>query len=299
MSEANMTTMAQSGWGPLKEPVHGSVPEGRPPWKDNAFLTFWDPAKAVVGTVHVSTSPNAEGRRARFSLSIDGRIHEVVETLAAGSFRSASISFGLDEDTTVSSPRLACQLSSTPLFALADYTAGSVIPPLVPDEPLHHYQRAARVTGKLVLDGHPVEIDGLGFRDRTWGYRDESANISEYLALMVTFPTHAYSVIRLRGTTGVDLTEGYRLTEDGGEPIGGVSVTRDASSLLAHARLTCGDNRDIVIHNRSRHGGFWLPMGWERHGPTLGAYDEFFEVEDDDGRLGFGMAEHGIVRLLY
>jgi hypothetical protein len=294
-----MTVTTQGGWGPLAEPVHGAVPKERPPWKDNAFLTFWEPDNDVFGTVHVSTSPNAEGRRARITVSVHGRVGEIVEELKPGTFHGDSVSFGLDEATTVSGPRLTGELHSAPMFALADYTAGSIIPPLVPGEPLHHYQRAARVSGNLALDGHAVDISAVGFRDRTWGYRDESANISEYIALMVTFPDHAYSVIRLRGTSGADLTEGYRLTEGSSQRVTGVSVTRDASSLLAHTTLTLDDGDQLTVHNRERRGGFWLPMGWERHGPTMGAFDEFFTVEDSEGRGGFGMAEHGIVRNLY
>lgn len=294
-----MSQTTDTMWGPLAEPVHGPVPDGRPPWKDNAFLTFWEPENHVFGNVHVSTSPNAEGRRARITAYVGGRLTEIVEDLKPGTFTGDSVAFGLDEPTTISGPGLSGELRSTPLFALADYTAGSVIPPLVPGEPLHHYQRAARVHGTLTLDGRSVEINGHGFRDRTWGYRDESANISEYIALMFTFPEHAYSVIRLRGADGADLTEGYTLTEDASTRITAVSVTRDASSLLAHTTLGIDGGDEVTLSRRHRHGGFWLPMGWERHGPTMGAYDEFFEVQDASGNSGFGMAEHGIVRHLY
>jgi hypothetical protein len=294
-----MTRTTHTAWGPLAEPIHGPVPDGRPPWKDNAFLTFWEPGNHVFGNVHVSTSPNAEGRRARITVSIGGRLNEIVEDLKPGTFTGDSVSFGLDAPTTISGPELSGELRSTPLFALADYTAGSVIPPLVPGEPLHHYQRAARVEGTLVLDGQALDISGVGFRDRTWGYRDESANIAEYIALMFTFADHAYSVIRLRGSNGADLTEGYRLTEATSTRVTAVSVTRDASSLLAHTTLSLDGGDDATLSSRRRHGGFWLPMGWERHGPTMGAYDEFFEVEDTSGNHGFGMAEHGIVRHLY
>ncbi|MCX2930667.1 hypothetical protein ORI20_10290 [Mycobacterium sp. CVI_P3] len=63
-----MTTAVQdtTGWGPLAHPVHTHVPAecgrgGNAPWRDNAFLAFWDTDSDVFGTVHVSTSPNAEG----------------------------------------------------------------------------------------------------------------------------------------------------------------------------------------------------------------------------------------------
>jgi hypothetical protein len=40
-------------------------------------------------------------------------------------------------------------------------------------------------------------------------------------------------------------------------------------------------------------------MGSERRGPTMSAYDEFAAFASADGRSGFGLAEHGVVRRLF
>jgi hypothetical protein len=152
------------------EPIHWPVPDGRPAWKDDAYLAFWDPANHVFGAAHVSTSPNAEGRRARFSISVNGRAIEIVEDLDPGTFSSGSITFGLDDTIRISTPELSGTLRNTPVFALADYSRHSVIPELIPGEPPRHFQRAARITGDFVLDGdRQVEFGGHGFQDRTWG----------------------------------------------------------------------------------------------------------------------------------
>ena len=87
---------------PLNQPIHGSVPDGRPPWRDNAYVCFWDPVQEVVGVLHVSTSPNAEGRRARFSLAVGGRSIEIVEEPHdRGAFKSASVEYPLDDTIRV------------------------------------------------------------------------------------------------------------------------------------------------------------------------------------------------------
>jgi hypothetical protein len=92
-----MSETLTSVWGPLSEPIHTDpLPEGRPAFRDNAFLGFWDHGGQVFGAVHVSTSPNSEGRRARFSLSVGGRATEIVEPLEPYSFGSPSIAFDLD-----------------------------------------------------------------------------------------------------------------------------------------------------------------------------------------------------------
>ncbi|MGH9003074.1 MAG: DUF7065 domain-containing protein, partial [Acidimicrobiia bacterium] len=55
-------------WGALAQPIHADAAgAGDPPWRDNAFLGFWSSTEPIFGAVHVSTSPNTEGRRARFS----------------------------------------------------------------------------------------------------------------------------------------------------------------------------------------------------------------------------------------
>ena len=297
--------MVDSSFAPLLTPIHGPVPEGHPPWKDNAFLAFWDVNNDLFGSVHVSTSPNAGGRRARFSISLHGKVIEVIEDLASGTFTSESISFEMGAPITVRTPRLSGVIEEHPRFGLADYVTGSkVMPELVPGERLSHYQHATNVTGTLTVDGEQIKLTGAGFRDRTWGYRDESANMSEYLAVMIVAPEAAISGLRLRDTHGREFTEGFVTRADGSAtPIEEIAVTRDASSLCAGLALGLVGNSHLEARNIGRRGGFWAPMGWTRRGPSLGEFDEFAEFTVGDGTGGsaeaFGMIAHGIMRALY
>jgi hypothetical protein len=297
--------MVDSSFAPLLTPIHGPVPEGHPPWKDNAFLAFWDVNNDLFGSVHVSTSPNAWGRRARFSISLHGKVIEVIEDLASGTFTSESISFEMGAPITVRTPRLSGVIEEHPRFGLADYVTGSkVMPELVPGERLSHYQHATNVTGTLTVDGEQIKLTGAGFRDRTWGYRDESANMSEYLAVMIVAPEAAISGLRLRDTHGQEFTEGFVTRADGSAtPIEEIAVTRDASSLCVGLALGLVGNSHLEARNIGRRGGFWAPMGWTRRGPSLGEFDEFAEFTVGDGTGGsaeaFGMIAHGIMRALY
>ena len=164
-------------WGPLAEPIHADAAgPADPVWKDNAYLSFWDTANEVFGSFHVSTSPNGTGaRRARCSVSVRGKVLEIIEDLPPGSFASASIDFGLDGRITVRHNRLRADLVNAPLFVAADYAVGGVVPELVAGKPLQHFQQACEMTGTLVLDGVESPVQGRGMRDRTWGYREESA----------------------------------------------------------------------------------------------------------------------------
>jgi len=288
-----------SAWGPLAEPIHTDpLPAARPAFRDNAYLAFWDRSGDVFGAFHVSTSPNAEGRRARLSLAVDGRPVEVVEPLEPGSFTSASIGFDLDERITVDAPTLRGELRCRPRFAVADYSTGSIIPPLIPDEPLQHFQQAARVEGRFTVGDRQVTVDGLGMRDRTWGYRDESVSIAEYIAVIGVFEDFAVTSMRFLGSDGTDRTEGYRLA-DSAEAVSGMGITRDASGLLVAAHITLAGGQPFELRVTGRLGGFWVPMGWERRGPTMSAYDEFNHVRSDAGDAGISIAEQGVVRRVF
>jgi hypothetical protein len=296
-----MTTVEATEWGPLSEPVHNDVPDGAPPWRDNAFLAFWDRDSDLVGTLHTSTSPNAEGRRARFSVQTGGRTIEVVEELEPGTFSSDSVTFSAGAGFTIASPRVRGAVTTAPLFPLADYT-GDRSPEafsLDKQQPLMHYQRAATVAGELTIDGQTITIDGHGFRDRTWGYREESSSVSEYFGLMFVFPSFALTAMKLRGSSGGGEAILGNVLADHATIVTDVSMARDASGLFAATELSDADGRAISVRGVERRAGFWCPMGWERTGPTLSAFDEFLSLRTSDGEEGFGMVEQGILKTVF
>src|SRR5439155_2356123 len=145
------------------------------------------------------------------------------------------------------------------------------------------------------LGGRDVTIDGFGIRDRTWGYRDESVSIAEYIAVTAVFDDFALTSMRFVSADGTDRTEGYRLG-DGAEPVAAMGVTRDASGLLAAAHLTLDGGEELELRVTQRFGGFWVPEGWERRGPTMSAYDDFGRVRTGDAADGITLTEQGVVR---
>ena len=286
-------------WGELAHPIRQDSPgEGRPPWKDNSYLAFWDPAEQVNGVVHVSTSPNAEGRRARASVSVAGRTAEVVEDLEPYTFDSASISIDLNGTFAVRSATFELQLDVAPRSAVADYNAKDLIPALVAGEPVQHYQGCAVVTGKVTIGGETTPISGVGMRDRTWGFRDESQMWPEYAGLIADIDGRLLSVMKFMRMDGTTKVDGYLLGDEAVPVTGFDDITRDAAGLFVGARVTVSDGTSFTARIGERTGGFWVPMGWERTGPAMSAYDEFFSLTTDDGRTGHGFVEQGIVRRL-
>lgn len=294
-----MTETLTTGWGPLAFPIRTDHPGAdKPPWKDNAYLAFWDAAHGINGVVHASTSPNAEGRRVRASIAIGRVSAEVAEDPAAGSYTTQSIDFDLNGRITVRSEDLSADLRLVPRGVPADYTAGKIIPELVPGEPLQHFQQAAVVTGSVTVCGTESIVEGVGLRDRTWGYRDESAMFPEYIGVIADLDGEMLTVMKFAHADGSSRAEGFLLGDRARAVTDLSQIARDASGLFAAAEITVEGGERVTLRATRRTGGFWVPMGWERVGPTMSAYDEFLELTTGTGGVGRGLVEQGIIRRL-
>lgn len=296
-----MTTtdsLPDSAWGRLSQPIHTGAATTDAPWRDNAFLAFWDAGQDLFGVAHVSTSPNAEGRRARFSVVLAGHVMELMEPLEPGSFSSAHISFDVVHNTvTVDAPDLQAHLAMTPRFVCADYSPTGLIPDLVADEPLRHYQQGADITGQLALGSNRVTVTGQGWRDRSWGPRDESAAWAEYVAVVACLPDFDLTVMKFRAMDDKRTIHGFLMYPDRTVTVNGMDLCRDGSGLVSGAVLTTVDGVTLTMQMHSARGGLWVPMGAGGPPPTFSAYDDAADIEVD-GRAGAGFSEQGILRLL-
>lgn len=303
MSSALEINGRTAAWGPLSEPVHADAAGPRDPvWKDNAYLSFWDLERSVFGTFHVSTSPNGTGaRRARCSVLLGGpagRVVEIIEELEPGTFRGPSIFFGLDGTVTVDHPELTARLVNAPLFAPADYSTTDLIPPLVPGKPLRHFQQACTVRGTFETAGTSYDLDGFGMRDRTWGFRDETAQWAEYAGLVCVVDGVFVTAMKFLGTDGELKSDGFVIDAANSQAIVGIGFRRTAAAQFLKATLNLDDGTTRVVTMTSREAGFFVPMGAETDGPAFGTYDDFMALECN-GATGAGFFEQGIVHRVH
>jgi hypothetical protein len=296
-------------WGLLAEPLHhGAAADGDPPWRENAFLSFWAPGERAAAVIHVSTSPNAEGRRARASVTARGRVAELLEPLEPMTMSSESIDVDLSGTVRVASPSLSVELELTPRFCVADYGELDIFTPLGDNPPIRHVQQAADVRGWVEVEGERTAVAGRGVRDRTWGFRDDQrAGASrpddgdvtvEYLAGSACLDDLALTFMKQRKRDGRSVTGGFVMT-DVARPVVACEVTRDAAGLLGVLEVTLADGEQLVLEVvPGPRLGFWLPTGSGRKGPTLSAYDEFVSLAAGAHGTGGGLMEHGVVRFL-
>jgi hypothetical protein len=168
------------------------------------------------------------------------------------------------------------------------------------EHPIHHYQRSARVTGRLTVHGQTVEVDGFGYRDRTWGFREESHSVQEYYGCMWVFPEYSISAMRLLGQDGRTAALGWVCGPDEAVGVTGMTMVRDAAGLFVSTRIDRRAGDPLEVRLVERVATFWCPMGQgEQAGPTLSAYDEWHSLRTADGVEGFGLLEQGITRQLF
>jgi hypothetical protein len=287
-------------FGPLAEPIHpDAAGPDDPPWRDNAYLAFWSDTEPIFGQVHVSTSPNDRRRFARIGVCIDDHPAEFLEPLEPGTFTSPSIEFDLAGRVRVDSPELTLDLHYRPRFTPTDYLSSGVMGGLVRDAPLQHFEQGCDLTGSVQVKDRSLLIQGKGFRDRTWGFREESKQWVEWLTVWACFETFDLTALKILGTDGRTTVDGFVVDGDGQTRVTGITYTYTGAGRLERADLTLENGGTCVVTHRSGRGGLWLPVGPDGHsGPVLESYAEFPGLESN-GQFGRGLVGYGVLRQLH
>ena len=288
-------------WGPMSHPARATIEDGSPPWKDHIYLAFWDAVAEVYGFFHLNNSPNHDTGKAQLSVWIKGEALDIKERLAPSTthFSSEHFSYDMRSQIEVKGERLHGRLVAAPRFSPADYTPGEILPPLVPGKPLQHWQQGLTLAGDLVLDGTNVSIDALGFRTRTWGFRDDSQQFQEYISLFICLESSDITVMKFRWPDGSLRTDGVAVSEDSAVAVADMHVTRNSAGQPIRLELDLADGRTLTLEQRGCAAGMWCPIGLpERQGPTFCAWDEVIDWELD-GERGLSLVEQAIVRHVY
>jgi hypothetical protein len=287
-------------FGPLTEPVHADAAgPNDPPWRDNAYLCFWSDDEPVFGHAHVSSSPNAPLTWARISLFVDGIHLAVSEPVHPGAFASDSINFDVAGPITVRTAELSVDLSCLPRFTAQDFTAAGTLGGLVPANPLQHFEQGCEVSGTISFGDRNVSFTGRGFRDRTWGFRDESAQWAEWLTLWASFDKFDVTALKVLHTTGELSVAGYVADAGGLTRITDIRFTYDGAGQLQRADLVLENGESRTLTTEATVGGLWLPVGPDNNcGPTLHAYNDYLDL-DSAGSRGRALIGYGVVRKLH
>jgi hypothetical protein len=288
-------------WGPMSHPATEEVVPGSPPWKDHVYVGFWDVEAEAYGFLHWNSSPNHDTGKAQLSGSFGAAAVDIKERLEPGAirFRSDSIDFDLGGEVVLEHERVRGRLTMQPRLSPVDYTQNDLLPPLVPGEPLQHWQQGVSLSGELEVDGVAQEVDALGYRTRTWGYRDDSNQFQEYVSLQTCLSSRDITAMKFCWPDGSLRTDGFVVEAGGQRAVIDMHVVRDSAGLVVGLRLDLDDGETLELVRRGSALGLWCPIGLpEREGPTFSAYDEVIDWEVD-GERGHSLVEQAIVRHVF
>jgi hypothetical protein len=308
-------------WGAYAKPIHKEDEvESKPSswkgesdmvWKDSSWIPFWDLEQNAFGTLHVHTTlPGQQGKYMRVSFCHEGTYRGVLETPAAGQFSTESVSYEPEAmgSFTVDNPELSGELHFTPKWGIANDWKNSAEFGGGKERPLNANIGGIEGHGKFKIAGREIEVNVEGVLDRNWGWRDESAQMREWIFVSAVFPSFALNYWRIRRDDGTQLCDGTLTSDDGmvkikPEETSVRNIKRDGAGLhLAH-EFDLADGRTMKVQATKKLGHFWVPMGWERVGPTCGCFDEFQRLTISDGNgfeeHGAGLVEQATIRLIY
>ncbi|QIL74030.1 hypothetical protein G7048_26430 (plasmid) [Diaphorobacter sp. HDW4B] len=292
-------------WGPMSYPARDKLDSSETaPWKDHIYLAFWDPVHEAYGFLHWNSSPNHNTGKSQATVMLGGEFYDVKEPLPASTthFSSPSIDYDLKSHIQITGKELQGSLEVLPRIEPVDYTGyKKILPELIAGKPLNHWQQGLHLKGHLTLRGKTFKIDALGFRTRTWGFRDDSQQFHEYFSLFACFENFDVSIMKFLHVDGSVHTDGALVRKDGTSVrFDDIHLTRDSAGSPLLLELDLVDGTKLLLKRVRRTATMWCPIGPpERKGPTFCAFDEFIEWEAQTGERGMGLNEQGIIRRIF
>jgi hypothetical protein len=289
-------------WGAMSHPALDTIAPGSSPWKDHIYIAFWDPANDAYGFLHWNSSPNHDTTKVQANLSLRGQQIDIIEPLTPqiDRFSSDSAEFDLKSHISYHHERLTGTLTMAPQFAIIDFGPSGSLPNLADNEPLQHFEQGLTLTGRLNLDGQDYDIDAVGFRTRTWGYRDDSQQFAEYFFLWATFDDYAVGFIKQLHPDGSQKTGGGLVRDGVALSIVDAHLPKNRAGFAQRVIVDLADGTEVTLHRGERVWGGWCPIGLpERNGPAFSAFDEIVDWTGPNDKAAFGLSEYGQIRNVY
>lgn len=289
-------------WGAMSHPALDHIAKGSEPWKDHIYIAFWDPANDAYGFLHWNSSPNHDTTKVQANISLSGQQIDIIEPLRPQTdhFSSDSAEFDLKSQITYHHERLSGTLTMAPRFSIIDFGPSGSLPTLGQNEPLQHFEHGLALTGRLTLDGHGYDIDAVGFRTRTWGYRDDSQQFAEYFFLWASYEDYAVGLIKQLHPDGSQKTGGAVVRDGAVQAVVDAHLPKNRAGFAHRVVVELADGSELTLHRGQRVWGGWCPIGLpERDGPAFSAYDEIVDWTGPDGEVACGLSEYGQIRNVY
>jgi hypothetical protein len=302
-------------WGGLANPVHVAAPQDQEgftsqyPWKDNAWFVFWDAEQGISAAIHCSTSFNGGQRFARAVLAHAGQVVSCDETPDVGRLSSASIDLDdalLPKGTATGTHRvhvcgadLEFELTLTPRWRPMDWTVLHLVPALGAAPELNHWQQGYLATGHVRIGARRLDFNGGGFRDRTWGWRQESEQWNELYAVNVGLEKCDISMCKFLLSDGSSRAGGFVQDDQGMHEVVDSTLLYNKFGLAGRLEIRAEELAPLVLDMGPGEAGWWLSFG--KPGSQAPVWTEYQHLGSFDGGewgRGYGCVPHAILRRL-
>jgi hypothetical protein len=287
---------------PQDESVHEYPKPLDAHWKENWYFNFIDRENNAWGINHVSLMRHKQqGRFSAFHI-VDGEvllysnvidIEDELPELTDGKLKFEFVEPFKKFRLAFDGPRHRVELDYDARFEVYDYAGGKPVKPgRQKSLALNHYEQALFCKGKITKGGETREIDCLGHRDHSWGYRNES-KVSGWNWIAVQFPERTINMSRV--TIGqAFMGNGFISTADGNSRVVRVSVddTEYENKVPISSVFTGVDKEGKTWKLKSKKfSGLYLPM--KEKGEGVVVHENFAEYEDlETGEVGVGIDEY-------
>jgi hypothetical protein len=281
------------------EKLHEYPKDLKSPWKENYYFNFIDRENNAWGINHVSLMRHKQkGRFSAFHV-IDGEqimyssyvdIEPEMKEITDGKLKFEFLEPFKKFKLTFDGDKHKVELDYDARFEVFDYAMGKN--KRGGKTPMEHYEQALFVKGKVEKDGKTIDIDCLGHRDHSWGYRNES-QISGWNWIAVQFPNMTVNMSRV--TVGAAfMGNGFISDKDGNTRIIRVNVddTKHDGEKPLSSVFTGTDKAGKVYKFQSEmFSQLYLPM--KEKGDNVVVYENFAEYTDlETGEKGIGIDEY-------
>ena len=308
--------MKHSGLDPQEEFVHQDYPRNpETPWKENWGFMGIDQENDVTLMFHVTLE--RERKRARFSRThnIAGNKYrkrnflDIDENFSALECDGMKIEFVRPfEEIRITdvSDDYQLDVTLTGRFDVHDFAAHRKNRAATGKNPamnIRHYEQALCLKGSYVKDGKTLDFDGFGYRDHSWGYRNEVL-MDGWNWIWVHLPNSVMHVSQMR-LGDRNLTSGYMASAEGVTRLKGFEtnyVERDengAPTASQHVTKDLDGNSYTLTTKCISPVHMPWPYPEASIGPN-GKQTMLFEnvsliTLEETGETGVGTDEHGVM----
>lgn len=287
------------------------VEDPSPHWSDSLYFNVWDPSSGLFLLTRIAVLPNQPGVTAGvlawigakpaygYGHSLDEAPLADWDDMAVGGLRYQELEALRSWEVTLADGTNAMSLRWDGFTGVVDYAENRQ--PLPRPVAWGHYEQTCRVRGSLELNGFRVDVDGVGQRDHSWGFRDwgglrEWHWVTGFLgpagAAASEVPTaRAFNLFHVVQSDGTTTANGY--VHDGGDDLLVVAVERateedpERSPQAFALTLTVEGGRRFTI--RGTGHGVEVPV--RPGGEATVVHERLMRLETDDGFEGYGIYE--------